>query len=529
MKTLFKLLSGLVGILFFCQSSRATGDSPTFAYKIESRIVSTNREKLAIPEFTKSCGAGPTLFKVYRTFTREVDCSVEGGTWGAYYYEFTRGTYDFNGAYTQDHYGNYVVYDACSMEYFSHLETNTWTDSWSGTPCGNTSWHYSVFNQCSSDVIQSPTVYLLESYCTQSNIPGYSSGYYRYELSDEYPTAALIGAGGEYPVEWSGGGNSAFAAIGDKTGSTPIRDFSATSQKMQFRFKVIAPAGKRFEINYEVHQDYEGKDATNWIETLTGTGTGGWSTYGPIEYQPIYKIGTRDGCEDYIGGTKSVSLLCGSLLEADGGGGCGSCRTTVGGFAPALTDYGVSVSMNLGKGDYGDEHADLLLAGFAPTNSMTTPVGLEITGNPKGVETIRSSGSLRQVKAQQTFADIVTNSPTSFDVRFYTSANAGSINSGTGLYEPTGSPFSIGTIEQIGSSNHVRLTTSNGVVRVYDYEWSTADNGWKLTSGGGARKEALHWHESSLTQTNAIMNAANQIVFQETKQYLSLADYGRVI
>ena len=286
----------------------------------------------------------------------------------------------------------------------------------------------------------------------------------------------------------------------------------------------MAPKDEHFEINYRVHQYYDDGTGTNWVETLKGKGTGGWAYYPeePIEFLPFYKVGQTGGCEDYFGGSKWIEPMCGSL---EGGSGCTKCSNTPGGTDVRIGS--VSVSVSLGSDSFGEHSGSLAIYSITPTNTLTTPQELFLTGSLKEIEVIRNSSGIRQVKALQCFADIIATNTTSFQIRCYT--DAGGYDDLIDLYVPSTAPFSITTIEQIGSINHLRVTTSNGVERVYDYEWSAADNGWTLISGGGIRKESSFWNEGTLTRTHTISNAANAIVFQERKQYLDLANYGRVI
>lgn len=529
MKAYFKILALISGLfLFTLPDAKSAGDS-SFAWEIQSRVVSTNRSKLGNIEYQPSCGSGPLRFKIYRTLTFESETEVEGwdvnGTWGGYHYSYTRSTLGLNGDDTGDNYYYIIEYvqgeTACEMTADYHFETNTWTGETIGY-CGN-GFQWDAFNICDNQNSLSPTINLQTFDCYDTSVSGYESGYARYTLSDEYTTPMLVGSMADYPSEWTSGNAAGYASFTDLTSSPQIRDFTGAGQKAQVRFKVKAPKDEHFEISYRMYKQYDDGTGTNWVETLTGKGTGDWSYYPsqPLEFAPLYKLGATDGCEDYFGGSQGLEPLCASSGSSE----CTRCSNTPGG--PTVKLGSVSVSVSLGTDSFGEHSGSLSLYGIEPTNTLTTPKELIVSGTLKNLEVIRNGGDLRQVKAAQCFADIVTTSATSFELRFYTAS--GGFNYGTGLYEPSGPPFSVTTIEQIGSTNHIRVTTSNGTLRIYDYEWSAADNGWTLTSGGGIRKESSFWHEGTLTRTNTIRDTADAIVFQERKQYLNLTNYGRVV
>ncbi len=537
MKTNFNPLVFVALLLLAARTATATGETP-FAFELESRSAATNRSKVGEIELVPSCGTGPTRFKVYRTFTLD-QWSIYGGSdssgsWDASFYQNFRRDYGLDGTTTENVFG--IISASSTQGTCSLTYTNGVNSGDEGCGVSEANQTIAVFNGGQPDCldpadIYTPTSLTSTNYCTVSYadvFADYASGNLS-TLSAEYTTPMLLDTADlSYPSGWLGGSGAA-SDITDVTTSNPsipIRDFSASMQKGQYRFRVKANSGEHFEIQYMVFKKYHDETGTNWVETLKGIGTGGWAYYPPepIEYLPFYKIVTTDGCEDYVGGTQWLEPLCGSTA---GSGGCTQCDSTPGNTTAGLTDYGLSVSSSLGSDSFGDHSGNLILAGTYPTNTLATPNELGISGSLKTLEVFRASGGLRQVKSTQVLADIVTNNSTSYQIRFFT--NPGGWNSETGLYEPAGGPFSVTTIEQITSPNHIRVTASNGVVRVSDYEWSSADGGWTLTSGGGIRKETVGWHEPTLTRSNTVRNAANELVSQTTKHYLALTDYGRVV
>jgi RHS repeat-associated protein len=343
-------------------------------------------------------------------------------------------------------------------------------------------------------------------------------------LSDEYTTGALIAPPSDsYADNWAEGSKTAdaFSSIADT-------ELSADVGKMQFRFRVLAPTGQQFQISYTVHYADDTGYYTNWDEQINGTGTGQYAYYpqgGPIEYLPPYANSGSGSCTNYIGARKWATIACASL--GGGGGGCQSCKKTPGSWQAENTEYGLHLSASLGSDTYGDYSGSLTIASSTPNTDITSPSGLNYSGGLSDVVTITSSGNLRQVKSSLMLADVITSSATSYQIQLYT--DPGSSNSTTHLYEPPGSPFSTTTIEQIGSTNHVRVTIANGTTSVHDYVWSDANKGWTLTSGGGTRKDEFAWNESALARTNTIRNASDQIVFQQISYYTDLTNSGRAI
>lgn len=96
------------------------------------------------------------------------------------------------------------------------------------------------------------------------------------------------------------------------------------------------------------------------------------------------------------------------------------------------------------------------------------------------VTVITSSGSLRQVKAPQGLADIVTTSGSSFEMRFYLPASVGSLQNG--VYTLTGSPFVTYKFES-GSSVLKITEQRNGNSYVNDVQYNSGTSTWSLQTG----------------------------------------------
>ena len=168
----------------------------------------------------------------------------------------------------------------------------------------------------------------------------------------------------------------------------------------------------------------------------------------------------------------------------------------------------------------------LVVAATGPGASVTSPAGLELFGDFTGSEILRDNGTLRQVRGVLCLADVQPLTETSYSVAFYTTY--GSLNGG--FYDTTGyTPFSTVTIAQGTSTNQLLVTVNNGDTRQYQYDWSDGGQTCTLTSGNGQRKESRTWAASLLVRTNTIKDASDQVIYQETKYYRDLSDYGRVL
>jgi RHS repeat-associated protein len=141
------------------------------------------------------------------------------------------------------------------------------------------------------------------------------------------------------------------------------------------------------------------------------------------------------------------------------------------------------------------------------------------------VEVIRTpGGALRQIKAPQALADVVTVSSTEYDIRFYLPADVGSkVN---GLYTVVAAPFATWKIKNPDPATQSRLQiskTQNGVTETGEYTWVAADNSWSLTTGGGARvetkTEATNAATGERAETRIVKDGAGQIVSKKVTTY----------
>ena len=186
---------------------------------------------------------------------------------------------------------------------------------------------------------------------------------------------------------------------------------------------------------------------------------------------------------------------------------------------------GPNVRWNPGVSDAGASVSDISLTSANPDNSLFTPSALKFSSNASGVVTILNGNQLRQIKTTDTLTDVVITSPTSYELRFYHSADSGTVG-GSGLYEPTGVPYTVWKIEQPDSStiNRIRLTqTTDGTAQVNEYVWTPAANQWGLATGNGARMET----ESNTivgnvrTATFLITDGSGMVVSKRVETYVT--------
>lgn len=100
-----------------------------------------------------------------------------------------------------------------------------------------------------------------------------------------------------------------------------------------------------------------------------------------------------------------------------------------------------------------------------------------------------NGGSLRQIKATESLADVITVSPSEYDVRFYTAAQVGAKDVNSGLYQLTGQPFVTWKVKNPNPLTVDRLQISkirDGVTETSEYARDGATGAWSLSRSGGA-------------------------------------------
>ena len=209
-----------------------------------------------------------------------------------------------------------------------------------------------------------------------------------------------------------------------------------------------------------------------------------------------------------------------------------TCAACTGGVCPVPGSGGpamgsIETVFHLGRTVQGKSAGRLLIQSKTMTPDLATPAGLYYDHASEVVEVITTSeGVLRQVFAPQTLADIVVITAFKYDIRFYAPEDAGTKNA-EGVYEPTGTPFVVWTIENPDASaetyNRLRVTKTAGTaVTVNEYRWDAASQTWSLTTGNGLRTETKQtvWLSSTeQAETRTISDPINGVASETVATY----------
>ncbi len=193
---------------------------------------------------------------------------------------------------------------------------------------------------------------------------------------------------------------------------------------------------------------------------------------------------------------------------------------------PEITVHSVRGGFSLGRASSGLNAGELRLDAETITAALYAPAALTaVTAGAGSVEIVRDpGGALRQLKAPQTFADIVTLDASSYEVRFYTPADMGLPDAATKIYAVSGTPFVTYKFANpdFSGATRLRITETRGsIVRVNEYSYDSAASTLMLSSGNGLRREALAIAVAGTdtTKTTTIRDGGNAVVSKSSKTY----------
>ncbi|MDO8628910.1 MAG: hypothetical protein Q7R41_00305, partial [Phycisphaerales bacterium] len=208
--------------------------------------------------------------------------------------------------------------------------------------------------------------------------------------------------------------------------------------------------------------------------------------------------------------------LCANAAPASSGAALGSVRFWI----------------NLGLSTGGASAGQVRLDAEALTPEVYSPAALTLaTAQTTAVEAVRDgTGRLLQIKAPQTFAEIVALDATSYEVRCYTPDQIGSQHATTKLYALNGSAFVTYKLENPdvaqGRSERLRVTeTRSGLVRVTEFSQDPATLTWSLSQGGGLRQESEETTQvdEDRVKVTSVRDSAGQVVSKLARTYHDFA------
>lgn len=287
-------------------------------------------------------------------------------------------------------------------------------------------------------------------------------------------------------------------------------------QQMQYQFVLGGTTGTNsYRIDWDVITwDVTSGDLQVAHHAIYLGGNGG-EVLSPIFYQaPPYWDNTMCDCDGYVvtwvdnvyTSAYSGSWVAGSGPFHNAGGGCSSCTGQGGSLAGGTSFGGISAEFSLGQTTNGYPAGILALWASEPSLALATPAALLFTGTSPDVQVVQALGQLRQVRAPQALADIITDNSFTYEIRFYLASQYSSLTNSSGLYYPIGSPtpFVTWTIQNPDAStntyNRVEITETRGSqVNTYMYTYTAATGSWVLDYPASLREDQV----TSVMTTNS--------------------------
>ncbi len=300
-----------------------------------------------------------------------------------------------------------------------------------------------------------------------------------FEYTDVELLGVIIGLMPDYPATWDSGGVANSEITEDH--------LVGTAQKMKYRFGI---PDSEYKVEYKI--DYERVTSSNGVvigreklvARVIGTGSTNVPAYSaereilPPAFIPPEGFGTMS----VEIANEVVSIMSGAVGPPGSGPEvpCVGCNRGL----PQGASYGGPLAQfGLGLGAEGHSAGALQISSLLPTPLLASPAGLTCETNLPEVQVILDGSTLRQVMAPQTLVDIVTNTSSNYEIRFYLPGAAGQFTGG--FYHPTpGTEFVVWKIENGDTSgntyNQLKITEQRpGVTHIFFRVYDSANGGWR--------------------------------------------------
>jgi RHS repeat-associated protein len=299
-------------------------------------------------------------------------------------------------------------------------------------------------------------------------------------LSNEYPIHANALADME-ANGWGTGGDAHLAVGGWVAGTGGL--MSVDVAKLRVSVRISTEKDKHYEISWEEVEDLPGCSVKVEAKSTSLEGDDTTQVLEIASLSPPSTPGRR-----YVNNVRVVETCCGCPDPSESSPGAGS--EEVG---------SIKFRLNMGNALQGKSAGSIQLWEISPSLGLATPGKLRYTAPRPEIDVVSAADVLRQIKAPQALADVVTINAFKYDIRFYVPADVGA--KVDGLYAILGDPYVTWTVENPDASTNVfhrlRITETRGAnSRVVEYLWNNVTQGWKLSKNGKVEEVAKVWNEA---------------------------------
>ena len=180
--------------------------------------------------------------------------------------------------------------------------------------------------------------------------------------------------------------------------------------------------------------------------------------------------------------------------------GCQSCATEAGvmcKYNAKFNNGSIDAVFNIGAASNGGIAGSLILRAKQPSTLLAQPQGLRfssLAGGETEVVVDPASGTVAQLIAPASLADIQVLSPFSYQISLYPISAKGDMVDGRYEIDQESVPITSWTIENPAQSDTdfgtLRITEERGKTYVSEYHWDEATNAWTLSQGNGQQLES---------------------------------------